>query len=243
MKKSVFRLSLSLLCLLCALSLCTCALAADTSKANCTGRKLRHCDITELLSNRYTEGRPVIVFFPGSEECNSRQKAISFIRGYKLYDGLEVDLVSVTLHGENVWYRDWESAVRDLFEFLKEKYDVSPFPVIADAVSFGGYGGCYLAQYFTENGIPVQELNLADACGSYCIQADWIRRIAEAGTQVNLLACTGTSRMSRDTRAIIEAVEGTENCASMLLECRHGEVLGVAIHERGLHAAYASEEE
>lgn len=219
------------------------AFAADLSAGNCVREKLGHCNITALATNRYSEGRPLIIFFPGSQECNSYQSVIRFIRNYHLYDSLDIDLIAVTLRGSGFWYKNWEGASMDLYEYIREKYEASPFPVLIDAVSFGGYGGCFLADYLRENGIPVQELNLADACGSYCISPDWIRDIALSGTRVNVFGCTGTATVSKDTRAVIEQLDGTENFSGLVLECRHGQVLSLAIHDHGLHAEYQSEAE
>ena len=241
MKNVSFRGLLFLLCVLLLFS--SGALAADTSAANCERSKLSHCNITTLQSNQYTAGRPVVIFFPGSKECNSYENVIRFIRNYHLYDDMETDLIAVTLRGSGAWYRNWEAAGVDLYEFLKDKYDASPFPVIVDAVSFGGYGGCWLTEYFRENGIPVEELNLADACGSYCISVDWVRDLALAGTRVNLWGCTGTSSISRDTRSCIEQLEGTANLTGTVIECSHGQVLNRAIYEYGLHAAYRTQKE
>ena len=244
MKTVLTRIPLSLLCVLCVLCMCASgALAVDVSSGNCERQSLGHCNITTLKTNQYAEGRPVIIFFPGSKECNSYQQVIRFIRNYHLYDDLEVDLIAVTLRGSGAWYRNWEGASRDLLDFLKDRYEASPFPVIVDAVSFGGYGGCWLTDHFRENGIPVQELNLADACGSYCISADWIRNIALAGTQVNVWGCNGTTTISKDTRSVIAQLEGTEGFFGLVLDCSHGQVLSLAIHENGLHAAYAAETE
>ena len=233
---------LPLVCL-CLLLCAGSAFAADLSGGNCVREKLGHCNITTLATNQYAAGRPLVIFFPGSQECNSYQKVINFIRNHHLYDHLEIDLIAVTLRGSGFWYKNWEGASRDIFEYIREKYEASPFPVVVDAVSFGGYGGCWLTDYFRENGISVQELNLADACGSYCISVDWVRDIALSGTKVNVWGCTGTTTISKDTRNVIEQLSGTENFFGQVLDCRHGQVLGIAINENGLHAEYMAEGE
>ena len=241
MKKRLIAL-LSLLACLCLLRVDS-ASAADVSAGNCAREKLSRCNITTLLTNRYTEGRPVIIFFPGYDEATSNKNLINFIRNYHLYDDVEIDLVAVTLRGSTPWHRDWEPACRDLYDFLKDKYAASPFPIVVDSLSLGGYGGCWLTEYFRKNGIPVRELNLADACGSWCISADWLRELAAGGTRVNIWGCGGSLNISKDTRAIIAELEGTENIQCVTMASSHGAVLSNAIHEYGLHAEYAVKQE
>ena len=231
----IFPALLICLCLLCTGT----AFAVDTSAENCVRESLSRCNITTLRTNQYTAGRPVIIFFPGYYEANSNKNLISFIRNYHLYDDVEADLIAVTVRGGNPWYRSWEPACPDLYEFLKDKYAASPFPIIVDTVSLGGYGGCWFVDYFRKNGIPVQELNLADACGYWCMTADWLRELACAGTRVNIWGCNGSLNISVDTRAMIAELEGTENIHCVVMDSAHGAVLSNAIHKYGLHAEYA----
>jgi len=222
------------------------ALAVDTSKDNCHTEVFRSCRITTLNTNQYTGNRPLIIFFPGSNECDNAQKTIGFIRKYELYDGIEADLIAVSIKTEcGGNHHDWEGVSRDVLEFIKDKYyslcDDEKFPIIVDAVSFGGYGGCYLTQLFMENGLFVDELNLADACGAYCIKASWVQELAEAGTKVNVFACTGSGKISQETRAIIAALDGSRNFYGATFYTSHGKVLQYAIYNDGLHSEYKDE--
>ena len=74
--KRRYAVLLPLVCL-CVLLCAGSAFAADLSGSNCVREKLGHCNITTLATNQYTEGRPLVIFFPGSQECNSYQKVIS----------------------------------------------------------------------------------------------------------------------------------------------------------------------
>ena len=229
--------------ILCALLVCavTCAAAVDTSKDNCASMRLRSCNIMELKTNAYTEGRPVIVFFPGGNECGDIGDTIRWVRRYRLYDELDVDLIAVSFRRQPLKSSDWKNPCDDLLAFLQEKYAVSPFSVIIDAVSLGGYGGCYLAQVLNENGIPVKELNMADACIPRYVTADWLRQLAGLGTQVNLWGCSGRTNVSAETRAFITELEGTENVSGVIVDASHGAVLHTAIYTHGLHGEYKTE--
>lgn len=238
-RKTPFRrtAAAALACLL--LSFCPgAATGADTSRENCTAERLSHSNIMVLNTNEYTEGRPVIIFFPGGEECGNLGDVMRFIRGYRLYDDVEADMIAVAFRTKALRPKDWEKPAQDLMEYLRERYQKSPFPIIVDAVSFGGYGGCYLTQLFNENGMQVKELNLADACIPHSVTAEWLQELALSGTQVNAWGCYGSTNVSRETREIIEKLDGTERFRGELIRCSHGQVLSMAIHEFGLHAEY-----
>lgn len=232
-----FRSLAALFLCLCLLVLCTgTAFAVDLSNKNTVQTKMPGCTVTGLQSNLYAADRPVIIFFAGSRECFSAYNTLAFIRSMEIFNDLEVDILFITLPKANLWYKLWEKADRSLCDFLKDKYEAAHFPIIIDATSFGGYGGCFLTDLLRENGIPVQELNLADACNSNCVYADWIRDIALAGTKVNIWGTDSEFNISKNTCKVIEELEGTENISSMVLECRHGKTLYYAIHEHGLHS-------
>ena len=230
------RSLVSLLLCLCILFACTgTAFAVDTSRRSTVLHKMSHCTVTGFQSNLYAEGRPLIIFFLGSQECFSWYNSIHFIQDQKIFDELDVDLLFVNLPKADLWFRLWEAADREVCDFLKEKYEAAQFPIIIDSVSFGGYGGCFLAGLLHENGIPVQELNLADACNSNCVYADTVRDIAATGTKVNIFGSTAVNNISKNTRAVIEELEGTENVTGTVFKCRHAKVLNKAITEQGLH--------
>ena len=232
-----FRSLVALFLCLCLLMLCTgAAFAVDLSRQNTVLTKMPHCAITGLQTNQYAADRPVIIFFPGSRECFSAYNTLSFIKSLEIFSDLDVDVLFITLPKANLWFRLWEKADQDLCDFLKDKYEAAQFPVIIDATSFGGYGGCFLTDLLRENGIPVQELNLADACNSNCVYSDWVRDIALAGTKVNIWGTDSEFNISKNTCKVIEELEGTENVSSMVLDCYHGRALYTAIHEHGLHS-------
>lgn len=232
-----FRSLITLLLCLCFLFLVTgSAFAVDLSRKKAVMTKKPHCTITGFEGNQYAEGRPVIIFFLGSQECFSWLNSISFIRDQKIFEQLDVDILFVTLPKAQLWYKLWERACPEVCEFLQEKYAAAHFPIIIDSVSFGGYGGCVLTNALREVEIPVQELNLADACNSNCVTAEMVRDIALGGTRVTIWGTTANLNISKNTRAVIEELEGTENISTMVLECRHANALNKAIHEHGLHA-------
>jgi hypothetical protein len=215
------------------------AAAADTSRDNCETQRLQSCNILTLKTNQYAGDRPVIIFFPGGNECGNIGDTAKWIRRYELYDHLDTDLVAVSFRRKPLKPSDWKNPCNDLLAFLKEKAADSPFPVIIDAVSLGGYGGCYLAQILNENGIPVKELNMADACLPRYITEEWLTQLAGLGTQVNLWGCGGKSNASIETRRLITALEGTENIRGVIVDAGHGAVLHTAIYEHGLHEEFS----
>lgn len=232
-----FRSLVVLSLCLCLLVLCTgAAFAADLSGKNTVQTKMSGCIITVLQSNLYAADRPVIIFFAGSRDCFSSYNTLTFMQDQEIYNVLDVDILFITLPKSSLRYTLWEKADQDVCDFLKDKYAAAHFPIIIDAVSFGGYGGCFLTDLLRENGIPVQELNLADACNSNCVYSDWIRNIALAGTKVNIWGTDSLFNISKNTCKVIEELEGTENVSSMVLECYHGRALYTAIHEHGLHS-------
>lgn len=226
--------------LLCFAFLLSSAYAVDLSKENCKTSNLHGAKMTNLKTNRYDGTRPLIVFFPGSQEVTSAYNATGFVRNHHLYDNIDCDLIIITL-AERFDHYDFKNAVTYLYKFVSETYGDTPVTIIADAVSFGGYGGCYMADYFTRNGLTVSELNLADACGAYCIKADWIRSIAGAGTHVNIWGCYTTATISKETRAIMEELTGTDNYTGTMVHAGHASVLDMAILNFGLHAEFMNE--
>ena len=219
------------------------ALGLDVSRENGQPERLKKSNIMTFKTNRYTEDRPLIIFFPGSKECSDLSGTMRFIRKYHLYDNVEADLIAVTIKTGGIRPRDWEAPSQDMLAYVQEKYGSLKPTIIVDAVSFGGYGGCYLAQLFSENGFPVKELNLADGTIPNSVTADWLRELAGSGIQVNVWGCYGSINVSREGRRIVEELEGTENFQGKLLKCSHGQVLHFAIWENGLHAEYMQKEE
>lgn len=212
--------------------------ALDVSRENGQPERLKKSNLMTFKTNAYTEDRPLIIFFPGSKECSDLAGAMRFIRNYHLYNDIEADLIVVTIKTGGIRPRDWEAPSRDVLDFVREKYGDKRPEIVVDAVSFGGYGGCYLTQLFNENGMQVKELNLADACIPHSVTAEWLQELALSGTQVNAWGCYGSTNVSRETREIIEKLDGTERFRGELIRCSHGQVLSMAIHEFGLHAEY-----
>lgn len=231
------RSFISLLLCLCLLLLCTgTAFAADLSRNSAVQNKMKHCIITSFQTNRYADGRSLIVLLLGSKESFYWLDAIEFIRNQEIFGELDVDILFVTLPKSELRYTLWNTACEDVRSFIIDQAGTAIFPVIIDAASFGGYGGCLLTDLLQESDITVQELNLADACNSNCVHADWIREIAGSGTKVNIWGTTAKLNISANTRAIIEELEGTENISTIVLQCRHANALNKAIYEHGLHA-------
>ena len=231
------RSFISFLLCLCLLLLCTgTAFAADLSRNSAVQNKMKHCIITSFQTNRYADGRPLIVLLLGSKESFYWLDAIEFIRNQEIFGELDVDILFVTLPKSELRYTLWNTACEDVRSFIIDQAGTAVFPVIIDAASFGGYGGCLLTDLLQESDITVQELNLADACNSNCVHADWIREIAASGTQVNIWGTTAVNNISQNTREVIEELDGTENVFGTVLDCKHGNALYTAIHEYGLHA-------
>ena len=239
-QKRLRRMGLVLCCVL--LALLTAAQAVEVSKKTWEFEFLRHGNIMTLKTNRYTADRPVIIFFPGTLESDSIVSTARWIQSYGLYDDLEADVIAACFRSKPLKPNDWEGPVNDLLAYLKEKHEAAPFPVVCDAVSASGYGGCYLVQLFGENGIPVKELNLADACIPRYVNEDWIRELAAKGTQINIWGCNGTGNLSAEARRLIGVLEGTENVGGAVLDTTHGKVLRQAIDEYGVHAEYRGTE-
>ena len=227
-----------LLCLCLLFSCAGSALGVDTSRDNCQIERLRYSVIATLKTNRYEAGRAVIIFFPGGMECNRIDSVLRFVRGYELYDEVEADIIAVSFKFNALKPRDWEQPAQDVMEYLKERYEPGHFPIIVDALSFGGYGGWYMAKILNENGMPVKELNMADACLPRHVSADQLRETALSGTQVNAWGCYSSANVSKETRSIIDTLEGEgiPNFRGVLIQCSHGQVLSKAIHEYGLHS-------
>ena len=239
-KKATVRVFSLLLCGLLLLSAFTgTARAADLSKQNCEFECLRHCNIMTLKTNQYTEGRPVIIFFPGKLECSKIVNTANWIRKYQLYDHLNADVIAAAFRSDPLKPQDWKGPAEDLLNYLLEKHEASPFTVAVDAVSASGYGGCYLAQLFNENGITVTELSLADAVIPNYVTAEWITQIAAMGTRVSLWGCQAKGNMSEEARRLIAELDGTENVRGVVLDTPHGQVLHDAIYEYGLHAEFS----
>ncbi|MBR6165615.1 MAG: hypothetical protein IKQ45_06805 [Clostridia bacterium] len=232
---------------LCCLSLmilrADCAAAVDLSPENCREEHLSHSDMIALNSNQYHQERPIIIFFPGSAECSRPDAVMRFVRDYHLYDDLHADFLAVAIRTKGSRPEEWEEPAGDLLAFLAEKYETEPFDIIVDAVSFGGCGACCLTQLLQDHEIPVRELNLADACVSSCVTADWIDQLALGGTRVNLWGCYENTRISKATRMTIEALQDRENVQGQLFSCTHGQVLAVAVHDFGLHQEYRDAEQ
>ena len=240
--RHVIRFSFIILSLLTQLFTST-AFAVDTSKENCTSSRLDHCNIIELNTNKYYgSNRPLIIFFPGANECNNLQKAIGFVRKYALYDDIEADVIVVALRTEGISHYDFRKVSDDLLDYLSDTYnsltDDDKLPIIIDAVSFGGYGGCYLTDLLMKNNIWVEELNIADGRWAFCIPIDWVKQMALAGTKINVWGCHSSGKISVQTRELIDALDGSYNFYGEVLDSSHGEVLYTAIYENGLHSEW-----
>ena len=219
------------------------ARAVDLSWGNCKYEQWFFGCIMSLKSNEYSEDHPVIIFLPGVAECYDIAEAVQWMKNYHLYDYLDVDLITAAFWEEPLRTGEWENLSANLLEFVKRRYEESEFTVILDTVSSGGYGGCVLTQMLMENGIPVKELNLADACVPNYVTEELITEIAANGTQVNIWAGNNNSAVPEETRRIVEELEGTENVNGVLLDVWHGEVLNRAIYEYGLHSEYIAEDQ
>ena len=220
------------------------AFAVDTSKENTVVVQLEHCKIAYLCSNQYYGSRPLIIFIPGSNECTSIQKTVNWIRSYELYDDLDCDVIAFAMNSSSIWYRDWEDACEDVIAFISpycmRLTDDEQFPIIIDAVSFGGYGGVYFVTCGKVNGIFVDELNLADACG-VGMDAELVREAITLGTHVNIFASSGSGDISRKTRNVTSELYGMPNFYGIDFPSPHGAVLHNAIFEHDLHSEYAYE--
>ena len=77
------------------------------------------------------------------------------------------------------------------------------------------------------------------------ITTEWLKEIAEAGTQVNLYASsTNADTKSPASRKAIDELSGTENFYGEIIgKYKHIEVLARAIHDYGLHSEYRIETE
>jgi len=234
------RMALALLC--CAALLAVIpggAGAVEVSKQNWEFEHLRHCNIMTLKTNQYTADRPVIIFFPGKLESGSIGDTAGWIRKYALYENLEADIIAAAFRSEPLKLQDWKGPVQDLLEYLREKHREAPFPIIADAVSASGYAGCYLAELFNSEGLPVKEVNLADACIPGLVTDEWITEIAAMGTQVNIWACTRSGgKMSDEARRMATELNGKDHIRGEILDTTHGQVLHDAIYTRGVHSEY-----
>ncbi|MBR3280411.1 MAG: hypothetical protein IKI57_01010 [Clostridia bacterium] len=227
-----------------ALIICTAsANSEEVTQENMVVISLKHGNIACRDSNQYYGERPLIIFFPGSQECNSIYRVINFINNYDLYDDIDADIIVVTMYDKNMNSKSWEAVAEDLVFFLKEKYtslsDDDAFPIILDAVSFGGYGAITFAEEASLNGIFVDEINLADACNSDVVTAEMIESICNKGTTVNVYASTEGINISRNSRRIIDTLYGANHFNGEVLSTKHGKVLHDAIYINGLHSEYS----
>ena len=227
-----------------ALIICTAsANSEEVTKENMVVISLSHGNIACRDSNRYYGKRPLIIFYPGSQECNSVYRGINFINMYELYDNIDADIIIVSMYNTNMDCTAWDGVAEDLVLFLKEKYkslsDDDVFPIIVDAVSFGGYGAIAFANEAMQNGIFVDEINLADACNTGVVTSEMIEGLCNKGTSVNVYASTEGMNISRNSRKIIEDLIGEKLFNGEVFYTKHGKVLHEAIYVSGLHSEYS----
>lgn len=239
MNKRVFAMPILtiFLCLL----LTTGAMAADTAFNHCEVIAMPNSHIAVSESNDWDTARPVIVFFPGTAECTSIQETMAFVNKYGLYDNLDVNFLAACFRKGGFDDKGWKKISQDVLDYLKPLYEEKPFPIIVDGVSFGGYAASYMAQLFEDNGIPVTEINLADGCVPFLVDAEWLKELAGKGVHVNVWGCYTTAEISKRTRNVIETLDGIENFYGALVEANHAQVLDRAIREQGLHSAFSNQ--
>ena len=203
--------------------------------------QLDTCTLAVLETNEYYGSRPLMIFFPGSGECNSINSAVKWLESYHIYDDIDCDIIVVTKRSAGCEYRDWEPVAMEVLEYLEPYYSVLSdddlFPIIIDAVSFGGYGGVFFSELAMENGVFVDELNLADAV-SFPLTVERIQDLTLSGTFVNAWACNGGSDISKRTRNVIDELLGSRNFFGTTIYTSHGAVLSKAVEEEGLHSEY-----
>ena len=203
--------------------------------------ELEYCTLAVLDSNEYYGSRPLMIFFPGSGECNSINSAVRWLESYHIYDDIDCDIIVVTKKSAGCQYQDWEPVAAEVVEYLEPYYiglsDDDIFPIIVDSVSFDGYGGVYFSESAMECGIFVDELNLADAV-SYPLTVERIEELTLCGTFVNAFACNGGSDISARTRKVIDELIGSRNFYGTTIYTSHGAVLSKAVEEEGLHSEY-----
>ena len=217
------------------------ARAADLTRGNCAIEFLNNCSIYVPKDNRYDGSRPVIVFLPGITESDNINETAYWMRRHKVYDDVDADIVAAAFWEEPEGFFPWKLMARDLRACLEKKQGEKPFPVIIDAVSVSGYGACCLAQFLVEDGIPVQEINLAEACDCSFITAEWLADLAAAGVRVNIWIGSDTENWSKKSRSIAAELKDTENVNSVVLNVTHGLELDAAVHEYGLHEELLAE--
>jgi len=204
--------------------------------------QLDTCTLAVLETNEYYGSRPLMIFFPGSGECNNINSAVKWLESYHIYDDIDCDIIVVTKRSAGCEYRDWEPVAMEVLEYLEPYYSVLSdddiFPIIIDAVSFGGYGGVFFSELAMENGVFVDELNLADAV-SFPLTVERIQDLTLSGTFVNAWACNGGSDISKRTRNVIDELLGSRNFFGTTIYTSHGAVLSKAIQEEGLHSEFA----
>lgn len=193
------------------------------------------------LSNDFSQkDRPLIIFFPGSGEVNSANSARQFLYNNKIYDKLDINLLIVTFSSKSQDWKHWNDVIsKGLLPYLTDiNRTYGSFRIILDGSSFGGYGACYAAKVLKENGLNVVELNMADGCVTDAVNADMVKEVLGKGIRVNIFGCNESRNISKNTRAIIESLDGLDNFHGKILKAYHGKVIIAAILQEGLHSEY-----
>lgn len=218
------------------------AYALDISTNNYEIINKDFCAIAAVSTNDYNTNKPLVVFFPGSQETGSIRKTMTFVKKYKLYNKLDINLIAVAFQNGSEYYKDWEPAAEELADFLAEITKDKNIPILLDAVSLGGYGAYVTARLLEAKGVDVSEVNLADACLPHLITGLQIQEMLDNGIHVNVYGCGATSRTSKNTRSIIKEFADVNDFNGDVLASSHGGVLSVAIHNSGLHSEYEESE-
>lgn len=235
MKKLVFIVAIMILISL----VISTSFAVDTSWGNGTTKTINHFRIFSLKSNDLSNGKPLVVFFATDEESSDIYEVVHLVNKYYTYDDLDINLICVAFKG-TFTMKGWVKIGEELADYLKQEYDNHPVEIILDCASNGSYGGCCLAQGLQDRGIIPKELNIGNGIMPRLITVDWLKKIAGAGTQVNLYASsTNADTKSPASRKVIEELNGTENFYGEVIgKIKHIEVLARAIHDYGLHSEY-----
>lgn len=224
-------------------SVLTTSLAVDTSKRNGTIKTIKHSRIWTANSNDLSNGKPLIVFFATDEEGNI-DRVLWRVNRNHIYDDYDINIMCVS-QARTFTVKGWANVAADLAVYLKEEYDHHPCDIIIDCITNGGYGGTCLAQEMFDRGIVVKELNLGDGALQKLVTAEWLKSLCENGTKVNLYASSTTAtRISVNSRNVIEELEGTENFHGEVIgKYKNVEILWRAIRDHGLHSEYRYKDE
>ena len=94
-RESMLQVAAFILVIAVIMSVANLAYAQDFEEKNIV--QLDTCTLAVLETNEYYGSRPLMIFFPGSGECNSINSAVKWLESYHIYDDIDCETGSQLL--------------------------------------------------------------------------------------------------------------------------------------------------